>query len=1071
MAGNDFKVAVLKLLKGDFNEYNDITTNDFIINTNGNDTIRYVSSYQLRVFVSSTFTDTHYERNILLDEIVPVIRSIAAPYGIQVVFVDMRYGVRDENTADHMTWLACKAELNQCIELSNGVFFLSLQGDKYGYKPLPKYIPQDVYDTRYSSLSIDDQTILDQWYQLDTNNIPIGRYVLKNLIDKDDPIFWSIQSKIRTMLKDIAFDSDDHCNDIIIDRSVTEYESRYALSNASDNKQSRLLWISRLFDNGVPDVQDFNDTYQNASDQLKLDNLKMMMYDALEPLSNIINTTISYDHYIANDDNCKQYLSDFKATVSRYFLKELKSIIVKRLQWLKDAFGVGIKGKYIDEMLHHCKIAYDKCNDFTGRDDLLALALELIVSNGNNGNRDPANVFNVSLCCIGNSGTGKTALMSKLASMIRYRMPDSSIPVIIRFCGTSGDSMNGLSLVKSISKQIELLYGVQGAIISDVYKDAVTYFHSLLLQYPVILFIDSLDQLKNDNEASSKITFLNGLDKSLHKDSRIIVSALPDERDKGYFYQCDTTLAKAKVPRVTVTSLDSNAQDESKSIITSLLQSKSRSLAASQMSYVLNQVSVEPTALYVRLAVKVVENWNSFTDIQDLKLESSVRGLINQLFDSLERDYGKELVQAVLGMITFSVGGVNIPCLQDLLSLSEDVINSTFQYSRPKKLQIPIHVIVRFLQALKGLIVERDDGKIYWYHRQLIETAVDRYKSDEHKYHLLMAMYFGNLVDESLRKDRLISEQPLVFGKRSPWLKKANINRTACIEGVSHMLKCNQLTMLVEAYKKLCDLDYICANVKIGEGFNLILHLRELERLLKLYSDTDELIHLFESQGIAFDNVMMRLYHYLRWLSRDMSVIVENPSQLLVSTVTLQPCISIARTDMESLLDETYRTHGISFQDISANDSSSTEVWYRGRYLGGQHSFDSCLMVLMGHANEVNSVSFSPDGSKIVSGDGHKGKIYKHSSIRVWNASTGTNIQQLGEQMGEVSSVSFSSDGSKIVSGSVNRFARGVDPVRVWDAMTGVELHRLDGHSSSVRSVSFSSDGSKIVSGSKDKSI
>jgi hypothetical protein len=109
--------------------------------------------------------------------------------------------------------------------------------------------------------------------------------------------------------------------------------------------------------------------------------------------------------------------------------------------------------------------------------------------------------------------------------------------------------------------------------ISDLYDNAVKYFHKLISKYPVILFIDSLGQLKNDNQARSKITFLEGLNSSLHKDSRIIVSALPDERDKGYFYQCDTTLAKAKVSRLTVASFDVNGSDESKLLITSLLSS------------------------------------------------------------------------------------------------------------------------------------------------------------------------------------------------------------------------------------------------------------------------------------------------------------------------------------------------------------------------------------------------------------------------------------------------------------------------------------------------------------------
>jgi len=84
----------------------------------------------LRVFVSSTFTDTHVERNILMNEILPELRTRARGLDIEVTFVDMRWGVRDENTLDHMTWVACSKMLESCRETSCGLFFLSLQSEK-----------------------------------------------------------------------------------------------------------------------------------------------------------------------------------------------------------------------------------------------------------------------------------------------------------------------------------------------------------------------------------------------------------------------------------------------------------------------------------------------------------------------------------------------------------------------------------------------------------------------------------------------------------------------------------------------------------------------------------------------------------------------------------------------------------------------------------------------------------------------------------------------------------------------------------------------------------------------------
>jgi WD40 repeat protein len=83
----------------------------------------------------------------------------------------------------------------------------------------------------------------------------------------------------------------------------------------------------------------------------------------------------------------------------------------------------------------------------------------------------------------------------------------------------------------------------------------------------------------------------------------------------------------------------------------------------------------------------------------------------------------------------------------------------------------------------------------------------------------------------------------------------------------------------------------------------------------------------------------------------------------------------------------------------------------------------------------------------------------------VWDASTGVELKELKGHTKSVDSVAFSSDGMRIVSGSTDK------SVRVWDASTGVELKELKGHTNGVSSVAFSSTGMRIVSGSMDNSV
>ena len=63
-------------------------------------------------------------------------------------------------------------------------------------------------------------------------------------------------------------------------------------------------------------------------------------------------------------------------------------------------------------------------------------------------------------------------------------------------------------------------------------------------------------------------------------------------------------------------------------------------------------------------------------------------------------------------------------------------------------------------------------------------------------------------------------------------------------------------------------------------------------------------------------------------------------------------------------------------------------------------------------------------------------------------------------------SVTFSPDGSRIVSGSSDR------TIQLWDVQKGGQIENLiQGHTNLVRSVTFPSDGRDIVSGPEDQTI
>ncbi|CAE7074086.1 unnamed protein product [Rhizoctonia solani] len=113
-----------------------------------------------------------------------------------------------------------------------------------------------------------------------------------------------------------------------------------------------------------------------------------------------------------------------------------------------------------------------------------------------------------------------------------------------------------------------------------------------------------------------------------------------------------------------------------------------------------------------------------------------------------------------------------------------------------------------------------------------------------------------------------------------------------------------------------------------------------------------------------------------------------------------------------------------------------------------------------GHTDDVGSVSFSPDGARLVSGSNDK-------TIRVWDIERGVNI--FGPLQGHtdlVRSTAFSPDGSQIVSCSWD------GTIRFWDARNGGMIGEpYTGHTEGVWSVAFSPCGTYVVSGGSDHTV
>ena len=92
-------------------------------------------SRQIRVFLSSTFVDFMEERELLVKRVFPALNRRARDRGVELIDVDLRWGVTEEQTKQGQTLPLCLGEIDRCRP-----YFIGLLGERHGWVP-----PADFY--------------------------------------------------------------------------------------------------------------------------------------------------------------------------------------------------------------------------------------------------------------------------------------------------------------------------------------------------------------------------------------------------------------------------------------------------------------------------------------------------------------------------------------------------------------------------------------------------------------------------------------------------------------------------------------------------------------------------------------------------------------------------------------------------------------------------------------------------------------------------------------------------------------------------------------------------------------
>ncbi|KAJ5042653.1 beta transducin-like protein-like protein HET-E4s, partial [Bipolaris maydis] len=348
---------------------------------------------------------------------------------------------------------------------------------------------------------------------------------------------------------------------------------------------------------------------------------------------------------------------------------------------------------------------------------------------------------------------------------------------------------------------------------------------------------------------------------------------------------------------------------------------------------------------------------------------------------------------------------------------------------------------VREIIGLCGSFLTLRDDTIYFVHQSakdfLVTKASDKVFQDGiERVHQDIFVQSLSILQKTLHRDMYNLQAPgyPAGDVKPPILDPLAVSRYPCVYWVDHFCdsKHNSFTHGVANQEDTRTIDAFLRHRYIYwlEALSLcrsmdkgVVLMTKLWHLVQELGDTDEL------NKIVYDARRFIMYHK--------EAIEKYPLQAYASALLFSPADSIIRK-----LFQHEKPRRVAVKPGTSN------------------GWSACLQTLEGHGNDVTSIAFSHDSTWLASAS-------RDSTVKIWDASSGTCLQTLEGHGNCVNSVAFSHDSTWLASASLDW------TVKIWDASsgTGTCLQTLEGHSSGVISVTFSHDSTWLASASEDSTV
>ena len=605
-------------------------------------------SRQIRVFISSTFTDMKADRDYLVRFIFPQLRKLCESRVVTWGEVDLRWGVTDEQKAEGKVLPIVLAEIENCRP-----YFIGLLGDRYG--------------------------------QVYRDDIP------EELAER---LPWLTQHR---------------------EKSLTELEILHGVLN-QENMADRALFYFRdpAYARGKSEAERLNFTSEGSTDREKLAALKERIRQRYR------DKRLKYpprENYASPEALGELVLADLTKIINDLFPEGSQPDPLDREAMDHEAYARSRERVYIGRQEY-----FDRLNAHAAANDNQALAV------------------------LGESGSGKSALLANWVAGYRKAHPDAII--LQHYIGATPSSAEWAGMLRRLMGELKRKFEIQQDIPDqpDALRSAFpNWLYMAAARGRIVLVLDALNQLE-DRDGAPDLVWLPPV---LPENVRLIVSTLPG--------QPLNEIKKRNWASLTVELLSTGERRE---LIAEYLGRDAKGLSPSRLERIAGAVQAA-NPLYLRVLLDELRLVRTHEELEQrigeyLNAESAY-ALYGKVIARWQEDYdaGSHLVGDTLSLLWAARRGVKEAELLETLGRDGEPL--------PGAKWSPLFL------AMSDALIDRG-GLLTFAHDFLRTAAKDAYiptEEQQRQAHLQLANYFERQADSSRRIDEL----PWQLAEAGAWVR------------------------------------------------------------------------------------------------------------------------------------------------------------------------------------------------------------------------------------------------------------------------------------------------------------